>query len=110
MPFLLLVLVILPTSNTELCLPHRKGTNLYRYGGTTPVLGLLVTLPHLLITLEWCQIVLVVAPRLSFVPRIRLTYAESMRVTDGTRTRALRSHNPLTPVSGRCRMLHNRLI
>jgi len=44
MPFLLLVLVILPTSNTELCLPHRKGTNLYRYGGTTPVLGLFTVL------------------------------------------------------------------
>jgi hypothetical protein len=34
----------------------------------------------------------------------------SEKVTDGARTRALRSHNPPTPVSGRCRMLQNRLI
>src|SRR5215210_2006888 len=34
---------------------------------------------------------------------------EFRRVTDGTRTRALRSHNPLTPVSGCCRKLQNRL-
>src|SRR5215204_1729678 len=40
---------------------------------------------------------------------IRLTYAVLSRVTDGTRTRALRSHNPLTFVSGRCSMLQNRL-
>jgi hypothetical protein len=31
------------------------------------------------------------------------------KVTDGTRTRALRNHNPLTPVSRRCRMLQNQL-
>src|SRR5215208_3450305 len=35
---------------------------------------------------------------------------EFRRVTDGTRTRALRSHNPLSSVSGRCQMLQNRLI
>jgi hypothetical protein len=34
----------------------------------------------------------------------------SLRVTDGTRTRALRTHNPLSPVSECCRMLQNRLI
>jgi hypothetical protein len=28
------------------------------------------------------------------LPHISLTYAESKRVTDGTRTRDLRSHNP----------------
>jgi hypothetical protein len=31
------------------------------------------------------------------------------RVTDGARTRALRSHNPTSPVSGRCQTLQNRL-
>jgi hypothetical protein len=89
MPFILSVLAILPTSNTNVCLPHRKGTNLRRYGSTTPILGLLVTPPHLLITLEWSQIVPVVAPRLSFFPRIRLTYGGIGRVADGTRTRDL---------------------
>ena len=34
-----LLLVILPTSNTHVCLLHFKGTNLNRYGGTTTVLG-----------------------------------------------------------------------
>jgi hypothetical protein len=29
------------------------------------------------------------------MPRIQHTYAGSGRVTDGTRTRALRSHNPM---------------
>ena len=32
-----------------------------------------------------------------------------VRVTDGARTRDLRSHNPTTPVSGCCCMLQNRL-
>jgi hypothetical protein len=32
------------------------------------------------------------------------------RVTDGARTPYLRSHNPLSSVSRRCRMLQNRLI
>jgi hypothetical protein len=32
------------------------------------------------------------------------------RVTDGARTRDLRSHNPLTSVSERCRMLQKPLI
>ena len=39
----------------------------------------------------------------------RLTYAGYARVTDGTRTRALRSHNPLPSVSRCCCMLQNRL-
>src|SRR5215211_5844407 len=33
-------------------------------------------------------------PKHILLPHISLTYAESKRVTDGTRTRALRSHNP----------------
>src|SRR5215211_432470 len=37
-------------------------------------------------------------------------YPANHRVTDGTRTRALRSHNPPTSVSGRCSMLQNQLI
>jgi hypothetical protein len=36
----------------------------------------------------------VLVPRLFRFPPIRLTYAEHRRVTDGTRTRDLRSHNP----------------
>jgi PAS domain-containing protein len=35
-------------------------------------------------------------------PQIPLTYAESARVTDGTRTRDLRSHNPTTSVAKSC--------
>ena len=35
---------------------------------------------------------------------------EFTRVTDGTRTRALRSHNPLSPVSRHCHTLQNSLI
>jgi hypothetical protein len=31
-------------------------------------------------------------------PRIPLIYGENKRVTDGTRTRALRSHNPPPPL------------
>ena len=37
-------------------------------------------------------------------------YLREMRVTDGTRTRTLRSHNPLSSVSGCCRALQNRFI
>ena len=44
------------------------------------------------------------------LPHICLTYTESKRVADGTRTRALRSHNPLTCVSMRCCTLQNQLI
>jgi hypothetical protein len=44
------------------------------------------------------------------VLRLHLTYAEYGRVTAGARTRALRSHNPTTLVSGRCQALQNRLI
>ena len=40
---------------------------------------------------------------------IRLTYAVLSRVIDGARTRDLRSHNPPTSVSERCRVLQNRL-
>jgi hypothetical protein len=36
--------------------------------------------------------------------------AEYQRVTDGARTRDLRSHTPPTSVSGRCQELQNRLI
>ena len=48
--------------------------------------------------------------RVVCVPYVRFTYAGSGRVTDGARTRDLRSHNPPTPVSKRCCMLQNRLI
>jgi hypothetical protein len=33
------------------------------------------------------------------LPHFSLTYAESKMVTDGTRTRALRSHNPISQLS-----------
>jgi hypothetical protein len=59
---------------------------------------------------EWCQQSVFLLLHASLIKRIWLTYAERGRVTDGTRTRALRSHNPLSPVSRRCRMLQNRLI
>ncbi len=42
--------------------------------------------------------------------RFYLTYAESKRVTDGARTRVLRSHNPPSPVSRCCHTFQNRLI
>jgi hypothetical protein len=41
-------------------------------------------------------------PKHILLPHISLIYAECRRVTDGTRTRALRSHNPPTLGSGRC--------
>ena len=44
---------------------------------------------------EWCQKPPSPTPEHTSIPRIWLTYAESKRVTDGTRTRALRSHNPM---------------
>src|ERR671910_3596635 len=40
---------------------------------------------------------------------IRLTCTVLSRVTDGARTRDLRSHNPLTPVSTCCPKLHKQL-
>src|SRR5215207_9454270 len=42
--------------------------------------------------------------------RFTFTYAESSRVTDGARTRALRSHNPSTSVAKGCCGLQNRLV
>ena len=44
---------------------------------------------------EWCQKHLAQTPEHSLLPRIWHTYAESERVTDGARTRDLRSHNPM---------------
>lgn len=35
---------------------------------------------------------------------------EFRKVTDGARTRVLRSHNPTTTVSKHCRTLQNRLV
>src|SRR5215217_2721365 len=50
-------------------------------------------------------------PGPSLSPGFPLTYGGSGRVADVTRTRdLLLSHNPPTSVSGRCRMLQNRLI
>jgi hypothetical protein len=58
---------------------------------------------------EWCQKTPVAEQEPSSLPSFPLTYAELKRVTDGARTRDLRSHNPPTSVSGRCRTLQNRL-
>jgi hypothetical protein len=58
---------------------------------------------------KWCQKHLAQTPEHPLLPRIWHTYAESERVTDGTRTRALRSHNPTTSVATGCRALQNRL-
>ena len=44
---------------------------------------------------KWCQITSRQTPTDFSLPRIRLTYAEYERVTDGARTRDLRSHNPM---------------
>jgi hypothetical protein len=44
---------------------------------------------------EWCQKHPAQTPKHPLLPRFRLTYAKSERVTDGTRTRDLRSHNPM---------------
>jgi Nucleotidyl transferase len=49
-----------------------------------------------------------VLPKPMARPRM-FSYAGSERVTDGTRTRDLRSHNPPNPVSRRCRRLQNWL-
>ena len=58
---------------------------------------------------EWCQKHLAQTQEHPLLPSIWHTYAETERVTDGTRTRALRSHNPPTPVVVRCHTLQNRL-
>ena len=58
---------------------------------------------------EWCKQVRANSPHYSPLSRILHSYAGFWWVTDGTRTRTLRSHNPPTPVSRCCRMLQNRL-
>ena len=50
-----------------------------------------------------CQSASTPAIQQTYIPTIRLTYAECRRVTDGARTRDLRSHNPTTSVSTCCR-------
>ena len=57
---------------------------------------------------QWCQLAFVSAVRQYATLLIRLTYAKYENVTNRTRTRALRSQNPTSPVSGRCRVLQNR--
>jgi hypothetical protein len=47
---------------------------------------------------EWCQKRQTRPPPRASIPCIWLTYAESKRVTDGARTRDLRSHNPMSSV------------
>ena len=42
-----------------------------------------------------CQSASTPAIQQTYIPTIRLTYAECRRVTDGARTRDLRSHNPM---------------
>jgi hypothetical protein len=59
---------------------------------------------------EWCQSASIPTMRYFTIPPIRLIYAESKRVTDGTRTRDLRSHNPTTSVAAGCCGLQNQLI
>ena len=56
-------------------------------------------------TLLWCFGIRVFRRWCEMVSDQAVRY---QRVTDGTRTRALRSHNPPTSVSRCCRMLQNR--
>jgi hypothetical protein len=58
--------------------------------------------PPVPVVYEWCKQVLANATYYSPLQSIRHTYAESARVTDGARTRDLRSHNPMSSVSGCC--------
>jgi hypothetical protein len=51
--------------------------------------------PPVPVVYEWCTQVLANAPYYSPLPRILHSYAGFWWVTDGTRTRALRSHNPM---------------
>src|SRR5215204_2313735 len=44
---------------------------------------------------KWCQKAPALAPRHFPLLHFRLIYAEYARVTDGARTRDLRSHNPM---------------
>src|SRR5215216_1348378 len=44
---------------------------------------------------KWCQTTVRRPPNPTLFPRIRRTYAVYGRVTDGARTRDLRSHNPM---------------
>src|SRR5215204_309560 len=66
--------------------------------------------PPVPVVYEWCKQVRANAPHYSPLSRILHSYAGFSWVTDGARTRALRSHNPMSSVSERCRVLQNRLI
>jgi hypothetical protein len=50
--------------------------------------------PPVPVVYEWCKQVLANAPYYSPLPRILHSYAGFWWVTDGARTRDLRSHNP----------------
>jgi hypothetical protein len=51
-----------------------------------------------------------IIPTINPILSTKSTYLSGMKGgTDGTRTRVLRSHNPLTYVAVGCRMLQNRL-
>src|SRR5215217_7878193 len=58
---------------------------------------------------RWCQVASALCLRSPPSQNIGLIYAESARVTDGIRTRDLRSHNPPTSVAWGCPLLQNRL-
>jgi hypothetical protein len=66
--------------------------------------------PPVPVVYEWCKQVRANAPHDSPLSRILHSYAEYRRVIDGTRTRDLRSHNPLSPVSIGCPLLQKQLI
>ena len=65
----------------------------YNPNGRVPDYSVDMPLPIAVVP-EWCQKHLTPLSEHPLHPRFWLTYAEIKRVTDGTRTRALRSHNP----------------
>jgi len=66
--------------------------------------------PPVPVVYEWCKQVRANSPHYSPLSRILHSYAGFWWVTDGTRTRTLRSHNPPTSVSRCCLKFQNRLI
>jgi hypothetical protein len=65
--------------------------------------------PPVPVVYEWCKQVLANAPYYSPHSRNLHSYAGFWWVTDGARTRDLRSHNPPTSVSRRCHTLQNHV-
>src|SRR5215208_6542435 len=75
--------------------PH---TSQYPFPSRHPLRVSCCPRPHIIlpaVVSKWCQMPTRQTPKRTPLPHIWLTYAGYGRVTDGTRTRDLRSHNPM---------------